>query len=219
MYYGLILSLLLSTSGSEIITNDNDKVTKNRIDNYEVITISQSGSLFYSVTREILESVKNLNTNVTFLGRANVGLNSINRENETILQSRNNYLYNLSIKTVEASSSNLFYKDEIVKTIENNKVVVSSLTAKRYGLKIGDELNLIGLNGETLSIEVGFIDKDSVLGWFEAIVNKEIGYQIGINRNIQAIIWDNKIDENFLIELHKNINYKKVRFSNKESKT
>ena len=218
MYYGLILSLLLSTSGSEIITNDNDKVTKNKIDNYEVITISQSGSLFYSVTRDILESVKNLNTNVTFIGRANVGLNSINRESETILQSRNNYLYNLSIKTVEASSANLFYKNEVVNTLENNKVVVSSLTAERYGLKIGDELNLIGLNGESLSIEVGLIEKDSVLGWFEAIVNKEIGYQIGINRNIQAIIWDNKIDENFLIELHRNINYKKVRFTNKGSK-
>ena len=34
MYYGLILSLLLSSSGSDIITNDNDKVTKNKIDNY-----------------------------------------------------------------------------------------------------------------------------------------------------------------------------------------
>ena len=108
MYYGLILSLLLSTSGSEIITNDNEKITKNKIDNYEVITISQSGSLFYSVTREILDSVKNLNSNVTFIGRANVGLNSINRENNIILQSRNNYLYNLSIKTVEASSANFF---------------------------------------------------------------------------------------------------------------
>ena len=216
MYYGLILSLLLSSSGSEIITNDNDKVTKNKIDNYQVLTISQSGSLFYSVTSEILESVKNLKTNVAFIGRANVGLNSINRESETIPQSRNNYLYNLSIKTVEASSANLFYKDEIVETLENNKAVVSSLTAERYGLKIGDELNLIGLNGESLSIEVGFIDKDSVLGWFEAIVNKEIGYQVGINRNIQAIIWDNKIDENFLIELHRNINYKKVRFTKKE---
>ena len=82
MYYGLILSLLLSSSGSEIITNDNEKVTNNKIDNYQVLTISQSGSLFYSVTSEILESVKNLNTNVAFIGRANVGLNSINRENE-----------------------------------------------------------------------------------------------------------------------------------------
>ena len=40
---------------------------KNKIENYDVITISQSGSLFYSVTNEILESVENLNSNVVFI--------------------------------------------------------------------------------------------------------------------------------------------------------
>ena len=50
---------------------------KNKIENYDVITISQSGSLFYSVTNEILESVENLDSNVTFIGRANVGLESV----------------------------------------------------------------------------------------------------------------------------------------------
>ena len=38
------------------------------------MTISQSGSLFYSVTNEIIEGVNNLNSNLTFIGRANVGL-------------------------------------------------------------------------------------------------------------------------------------------------
>ena len=217
MHYALILSLLMNTSGSEVINNDTNKVVNNKIENYQVLTISQSGSLFYSVTNQILESVKNLNTNITFIGRANVGLDSITRDNDLILQSRNDYLYNLSVKTIESSSANLFYKKAIVDTLKVDKAVVSSLTAERYRLKIGDKLNLIGLNGESLTVEVGFVDSDSALGWFEAIVSKEVGYKIGINRNIQAVIWDNKINENFLIELHKNIKYKKVRFSTKES--
>ena len=74
MHYALILSLLMNTSGSEVINNDTNKVVNNKIENYQVLTISQSGSLFYSVTNQILESVKNLNTNITFIGRANVCL-------------------------------------------------------------------------------------------------------------------------------------------------
>ena len=51
--------------------------TKNKIENYDVITISQSGSLFYSVTNQIIESVENLGSHLTFIGRANVGLESV----------------------------------------------------------------------------------------------------------------------------------------------
>ena len=40
----------------------------NGIENYDVITISQPGVLYYSVTNQILESVKNLDSNVTFIG-------------------------------------------------------------------------------------------------------------------------------------------------------
>ena len=42
--------------------------TKNKIENYDVITISQSGSLFYSVTNQIIESARNLESNLTFIG-------------------------------------------------------------------------------------------------------------------------------------------------------
>jgi hypothetical protein len=38
--------------------------TKNKIENYDVISISQSGSLFYSVTDQIIESAKNLESNL-----------------------------------------------------------------------------------------------------------------------------------------------------------
>ena len=67
---------------------------KNRIDNYQTITISQSGSLFYSVTNEIIQGVNNLNSNLSFIGRANVGLEKItdNSGNEKIT-TKNDYLY------------------------------------------------------------------------------------------------------------------------------
>ena len=54
---------------------------KNKIENYDYYTISQSGSLFYSVTNQIIESAKNLDSNLTFIGRANVGLESVESSN------------------------------------------------------------------------------------------------------------------------------------------
>ena len=190
---------------------------KNKIENYDVITISQSGSLFYSVTNEILESVENLNSNVTFIGRANVGLESVESPSgETKLSTLENYLYSVSIKTIASSKVDYFYNDEVTQVIKSNKLVVSSLTAERYGLSVNDKVSLIGLNSEPVDIEVGMILKDSELGWFEGVVNKEVGFNLGIFRNIQAIIWDTKINENHLIELHKNIKYKKVKFTFRE---
>ena len=192
---------------------------KNKIENYDVITISQSGSLFYSVTNEILESVENLNSNVVFIGRANVGLESAESPSgETKLSSLDNYLYNVSIKTIESSSVNYFYNDDVAQAIKDNKLVVSSLTAERYGLSVNDKLSLIGLNSAPVDLEVGMILKDSELGWFEGVVNKEVGFKLGIFRNIQAIVWDTKINENHLIELHKNIKYKRIKFTFRESK-
>ena len=193
--------------------------TKNKIENYDYYTISQSGSLFYSVTNQIIETAKNLNSNITFIGRANIGLESIESSNgENKLSSLENYLYSISIKTIESSSVDFFYDDEIAQVIKDNKLVVSTLTAERYGLSINDKVSLVGINSAPLDLEVGLIIKDSELGWFEGVVNKEVGFKLGIFRNIQAIIWDSKMSENHLIELHKNIKYKRVKITDKYEK-
>ena len=220
MLYALLTSMILNFSISPDMSHENENhYTKNKIDNYDIITISQSGSLFYSVTNQILESVKNLNTNVTFIGRANVGLESTTfANNETNLSTLENFLYNLSIKTIESSVVDYFYDEESAQAIRDNKLVISELTASRYELNVGDYVNLVGLNSEIIPIEVGKVIKDSKIGWFEGVVNKELGFKLGIYRNIQAIIWDNHINENFLIELHKNINYRKVKLTFRENR-
>ena len=220
MFYALLTSMILNFSILPDISHENENhYTKNKIDNYDIITISQSGSLFYSVTNQILQSVNNLNTNVTFIGRANVGLESTTfANNEINLTTLDNFLYNLSIKTIESSVLDYFYDEESAQAIRDNKIVISELTASRYELNVGDYVNLVGLNSEIIPIEVGKVIKDSKIGWFEGVVNKELGFKLGIYRNIQAIIWDNHINENFLIELHKNINYRKVKLTFRENR-
>ena len=220
MLYALLTSMILNFSILPDISHENENhYTKNKIDNYDIITISQSGSLFYSVTNQILQSVNNLNTNVTFIGRANVGLESTTfANNEINLTTLDNFLYNLSIKTIESSVLDYFYDEESAQAIRDNKIVISELTASRYELNVGDYVNLVGLNSEIIPIEVGKVIKDSKIGWFEGVVNKELGFKLGIYRNIQAIIWDSHINENFLIELHKNINYKKVKLTFRENR-
>lgn len=220
MIYALLTSMILNFSISPDMSHENENhYTKNKIDNYDIITISQSGSLFYSVTNQILESVNNLNTNVTFIGRANVGLESTTfANNEINLTTLDNFLYNLSIKTIESSVVDYFYDEESAQAIRDNKIVISELTASRYELNVGDYVNLVGLNSEIIPIEVGKVIKDSKIGWFEGVVNKELGFKLGIYRNIQAIIWDSHINENFLIELHKNINYRKVKLTFRENR-
>ena len=220
MLYALLTSMILNFSISPDISRENEnQYNKNKIDNYDIITISQSGSLFYSVTNQILQSVNNLNTNVTFIGRANVGLESTTfANNEINLTTLDNFLYNLSIKTIESSVLDYFYDEESAQAIRDNKIVISELTASRYELNVGDYVNLVGLNSEIIPIEVGKVIKDSKIGWFEGVVNKELGFKLGIYRNIQAIIWDSHINENFLIELHKNINYKKVKLTFRENR-
>ena len=214
LFTATILSLVVAPN----INHEVDPVYyKNKIDNYDVITISQSGSLFYSVTDQIIESANNLDTNLTFIGRANVGIESVlSPSNEIELTSLDNFLYNISLKTIDSSVTNFFYNKRVSEVIRADQIVVSSLTAERYGLSIGDTLNLIGINNQPLPIIVGEIIKDSELGWFEAVVNKDLGYQLGIFRNIQAILWDTKINENHFIELYKNIEYKRVRYTFRE---
>tara|TARA_Y100000768_G_scaffold235903_1_gene178397 strand:- start:82 stop:1227 length:1146 start_codon:yes stop_codon:yes gene_type:complete len=218
MIYSLLVSVLINLS-SIPITNNQETVSqpKNKIDNYEVITISQSGSLFYSVTNQIIESVKNLESNVTFIGRANVGLESTTAPNEEIkVSTLENFLYSVSVKTIDSTVTNMFYDADTADVINSGMLVVSSLTSERYQLEVGDIVNFVGLNNEKIALEVGKIIKDSTLGWFEIVVNKEVGYKLGIFRNIQAIIWDSKVNENFFIELHKNIEYRKVKFTYKK---
>ena len=219
MLFTLLATALLNIFVTSDINHDSPTVySENKINNYDVITISQSGSLFYSVTNEIIDSVNKLNSNVTFIGRANVGVESVvTLNNDVKLSTLENYLYNISLKTIESSTVDYFYNDEVSKVIKNNQLVVSSLTAERYNLSINDKINLIGMNNEPLEITVGMILKDSELGWFEGVVNKEIGYKLGIYRNIQAIIWDKEINENHFVELYKNIKYEKVKYTFRES--
>ena len=219
MLFTLLATALLNIFVTSDINHDSPTVySENKINNYDVITISQSGSLFYSVTNEIIDSVNKLNSNVTFIGRANVGVESVvTLNNDVKLSTLENYLYNISLKTIESSTVDYFYNDEVSKVIKNNQLVVSSLTAERYNLSINDKINLIGMNNEPLEITVGMVLKDSELGWFEGVVNKDIGYKLGIYRNIQAIIWDKEINENHFVELYKNIKYKKVKYTFRES--
>ena len=191
----------------------------NRIDNYEILSISQPGSLFYSVTNGIIKSAINLNSNLTFIGRANVGLKKIiDINNVEKLTTKEDYLYSLSVKTIHNDVSNLFYSKKVSKSLLNNEIIISELTANLYSLKKGDVMFLVGLGQQELEIVVGEIIPDSEIGWFEAVVNKETGYKLGINRNIQAIIWGNKITENHLIEIYKNIEYKRIKVSGRDSK-
>ena len=219
MLFTLLATALLNVFVTSDINHDSPTVySENKINNYDVITISQSGSLFYSVTNEIIDSVNKLNSNVTFIGRANVGVESVvTLNNDVKLSTLENYLYSISLKTIESSTVDYFYNKEVSKVIKNNQLVVSSLTAERYNLSINDKINLIGMNNEPLEITVGMILKDSELGWFEGVVNKDIGYKLGIYRNIQAIIWDKEINENHFVELYKNIKYKKVKYTFRES--
>ena len=219
MLFTLLATALLNIFVTSDINHDSPTVySENKINNYDVITISQSGSLFYSVTNEIIESVNKLNANVTFIGRANVGVESVvTLNNDVKLSTLENYLYSISLKTIESSTVDYFYNKEVSKVIKNNQLVVSSLTAERYNLSINDKINLIGMNNEPLEITVGMILKDSELGWFEGVVNKDIGYKLGIYRNIQAIIWDKEINENHFVELYKNIKYEKVKYTFRES--
>ena len=219
MLFTLLATALLNIFVTSDINHDSPTVySENKINNYDVITISQSGSLFYSVTNEIIDSVNKLNSNVTFIGRANVGVESVvTLNNDVKLSTLENYLYNISLKTIESSTVDYFYNDEVSKVIKNNQLVVSSLTAERYNLSINDKINLIGMNNEPLEITVGMVLKDSELGWFEGVVNKDIGYKLGIYRNIQAIIWDTEINENHFVELYKNIKYEKVKYTFRES--
>ena len=191
----------------------------NGIGNYDVITISQPGVLYYSVTNQILESVKNLDSNVTFIGRANVGLEKIiDINNVETLSTNSDYLYSLSIKSIESKYADLFYTDEITKLIKDNKIIISKLTSEQYSINVGDKLVLVGMNEIITEVEVGEIIPDSEIGWFEALVSKDVGYELGINRNIQAIIWDSKITENHFVELYRNIKYKQLRVTFRDSK-
>ena len=221
---GLFFVLLFIFIQSPVLAHDGESELENNkkfngIENYDVITISQPGVLYYSVTNQILESVNNLESNVTFIGRANIGLEKIiDTNNVESLTTDENYLYSLSIKTIESKYANLFYRNQITELIQKNKIIVSEFTAEQYSINVGDTLVLVGMNEVTFEIEVGEIVPDGELGWFEAVVNKEVGYQLGINRNIQAIIWDNKVTENHFVELYKNIEYKRLRVTFKDAK-
>jgi hypothetical protein len=218
-YFWLILLVITCVPSVAYAHEEVTYERKNRLDNYQTITISQSGSLFYSVTNEIIESVKNLDTNLSFIGRANVGLEKItDQAGNQKLNTKTDYLYSVSIKTVEKDFANFIYPTELADKINNNLIIVSELTANLYAIEIGDVIHLVGINGDPIELVVGDIVPDSKLGWFEAVVNKEIGFKLGIYRNIQAIIWDNKITENHLIEIYRNIKYKKVRVSDESSK-
>ena len=191
----------------------------NGIENYDVITISQPGVLYYSVTNQILESAKKLDSNVTFIGRANVGLEKIiDIINVETLSTNPDYLYSLSVKSIESKYADLFYTDEITKLIKDNKIIISKLTAEQYSISVGDKLVLVGMNEIITEVEVGEIIPDSEIGWFEALVSKDVGYELGINRNIQAIIWDSRITENHFVELYRNIKYKQLRVTFRDSK-
>ena len=221
---GLFFILLFLFIQSPVLAHDGESELENNkkfngIENYDVITISQPGVLYYSVTNQILESVNNLESNVTFIGRANIGLEKIiDTNNVESLTTDENYLYSLSIKTIESKYADLFYRNKITELIQKNKIIVSEFTAEQYSINVGDTLVLVGMNEVTFEIEVGEIVPDGELGWFEAVVNKEVGYQLGINRNIQAIIWDNKVTENHFVELYKNIEYKRLRVTFKDAK-
>ena len=221
---GLFFILLFVFIQSPVLAHDGESELENNkkfngIENYDVITISQPGVLYYSVTNQILESVNNLESNVTFIGRANIGLEKIiDTNNVESLTTDENYLYSLSIKTIESKYADLFYSNQITELIQKNKIIVSEFTAEQYSINVGDTLVLVGMNEVTFEIEVGEIVPDGELGWFEAVVNKEVGYQLGINRNIQAIIWDNKVTENHFVELYKNIEYKQLRVTFKDAK-
>ena len=75
------IAIFISLQTSAVAHDGENELEQNKIfngiENYDVISISQPGVLYYSVTNQILESVKNLGSKVTFIGRANIGLEKV----------------------------------------------------------------------------------------------------------------------------------------------
>ena len=71
-----LIAIFISLQTSAFAHDGENELEQNKIfngiENYDVISISQPGVLYYSVTNQILESVKNLGSKVTFVGRANM---------------------------------------------------------------------------------------------------------------------------------------------------
>ena len=130
-YFWLILLVITCVPSVAYAHEEVTYERKNRLDNYQTITISQSGSLFYSVTNEIIESVKNLDTNLSFIGRANVGLEKItDQAGNQKLNTKTDYLYSVSIKTIEKDFANFIYPTELADKINNNLIIVSEIDSK-----------------------------------------------------------------------------------------
>jgi NifB/MoaA-like Fe-S oxidoreductase len=136
-YFWFVLLAAISLPSVANAHEEINREPKNRIDNYQTMTISQSGSLFYSVTNEIIEGVNNLNSNLTFIGRANVGLEKIidNSGNEKIV-TKEDYLFSISVKTVEKDFVNYIYPNEIATKIVSDLIIISELTANLYSIEI-----------------------------------------------------------------------------------
>ena len=143
-----LIAIFISLQTSAFAHDGENELEQNKIfngiENYDVISISQPGVLYYSVTNQILESVKNLGSKVTFIGRANIGLHKVldSYNNETLVTNPD-YLYSLSVKTIENKYADLFYSDEVSNLLKENKVIVSELTAHQYPLNTGDKLILV----------------------------------------------------------------------------
>ena len=77
-------------------------------------------------------------------------------------------------KTITDGAGN----DSEVTAVSGNKITVTTIAKDEpYELKVGDYVNLVGLNSEIIPIEVGKVIKDSKIGWFEGVVNKELGFK------------------------------------------
>ena len=120
----LLIAIFISLQTSAVAHDGENELEQNKIfngiENYDVISISQPGVLYYSVTNQILESVKNLGSKVTFIGRANIGLHKVldSYNNETLVTNPD-YLYSLSVKTIEKLKEQDSYVSDNINKLKN----------------------------------------------------------------------------------------------------
>ena len=127
-----IFSLIFFTISiqSFALADEETQIPKsNRIDNYQTITISQSGSLFYSVTNEITQSVKNLNSNLSFIGRANVGLEKVTDESGNDKLTSNKELLLVFFLLIKITYI-------IFQLKQSRKILLTIYIQKRYRIKL-----------------------------------------------------------------------------------
>lgn len=156
----------------------------------DIVTVYNSGALTADTEARAVAAAEQAGASWTVQDAASIGMTLVARRGQTVQAPPGGFAYPMGTTVLEPRAVREFMGPDVAALLDDEHIVMSSLTASLRDAREGDQVVLTAADGRAVAFTLGGVISDEVTGGTELLMTPDAADRIGLERRSSVVIWD-----------------------------